>query len=408
MKEMPLMQRSVLTILTFASMSLAQTETFTYTYSGLPLPVYPDDWDTVAVASIFVPRSIVVSRVTATVQVQFSGVGDLNVYLWSAAGTRTKLLERNCGGLVNIDTTFDDNATSMFSQFCPAEAGRGPFKANEPLANSSGQNAFGFWVLGVETNGSDRTGLVTGFSITITGTVHTSPAVGVNTIVSTSGFQNGSVAPGDHVTILGLNLGPAQGIRADASQTLPASLGGTTVTFDGVPAPLFYVSDRLIALQAPFTLTPGSTRVQVVSTSGSSSAALLSVVPSKPGIFTTEAGGRGQAKAVNQDGTMNGERTPAAPGSVISVMATGLGQVNPPITAGTPPAADRLSTTVLPVSASIGGRPATVTFAGAAPGYTGVYQVNIAVPANAPRGSARLVLISDGTPSQAGVTVEVR
>ena len=63
---------------------------------------------------------------------------------------------------------------------------------------------------------------------------------------------------------------------------------------------------------------------------------------------------------------------------------------------------------VLPVSASIGGLPATVTFAGAAPGYAGVYQVNIAVPANAPRGTARLLLISDGTPSQAGVTVEVR
>jgi uncharacterized protein (TIGR03437 family) len=390
-------------------MSLAQTETFTYTYSGLPLPVYPDDWDTVAVASIFVPRSIVVTKVTAAVQVQFSGVGDLNVYLWSAAGTRTRLLERNCGGLMNIDTTFDDSATNTFSQFCPAEAGRGPFRGNEPLANSNGQNAFGFWVLGVENNGSDRTGLVTGFSITITGTVAASPAVGVATIVSTSSFQNGSVAPGDHVTILGLNLGPVQGIRADASRTLPASLGGTTVTFDGVPAPLFYVSDRLVALQAPFTLTPGSTtRVQVVSGSGSSSAASLSVVPSKPGIFTTEAGGRGQAKAVNQDGNLNGERTPAAPGSVISVMATGLGQVDPPITAGTPPPADRLSRTVLPVSASIGGRPATVAFAGAAPGYTGVYQVNITVPANLPTGTARLVLISDGTPSQAGVTVQIR
>src|SRR4051794_37684437 len=98
--------RKLVTLLAFLPAAFAQPQTFTYTYSGLSLPVYPDDWNTVTVISLFAGRSMQISRVTASVHVQYSGVGDLNVFMWSPAGTRTKLLERNCGGLVNIDTTF--------------------------------------------------------------------------------------------------------------------------------------------------------------------------------------------------------------------------------------------------------------------------------------------------------------
>src|SRR6185295_2403978 len=245
---------------------------------------------------------------TATVQVQFSGVGDLNVYMLSPAGTRTKLLERNCGGLVNIDTTFDDNAADKYADFCPSEAGRGPFRGNEPLANWNNQNAFGYWRLGVENNGSSRTGLVTGFSITITGTVLGPPAIGPNTIVSTSSFLPGLVAPGDQISIFGVNLGPTTGVRSDTTQALPTTLSGTTVTFDGVAAPIYYVSDRVVAVQSPTSLTTAAlTRIQVASSSGSSSAVPLIASSANPGVFTYEAGGGGQAKAINQDGSPNGD-----------------------------------------------------------------------------------------------------
>ena len=90
------MRRLVVNLLAFVPL-LAQTQTFTYTYTGLPFPVYPDDWNTVAVTTVFVGRSIQISKVTASVQVQYSGVGDLNIYMYSPDATRTKLLERNCG-----------------------------------------------------------------------------------------------------------------------------------------------------------------------------------------------------------------------------------------------------------------------------------------------------------------------
>ena len=337
------MRKSLIGLLVFAPLALAQTQTYTYSYGGLPLPIDPNDWNVVAALPVLVPRSIAITKVTAYVQVQFSGVGDLNVYLYSAAGTRTKLLERNCGSLVNIDTTFDDSASTKFSSFCPTEAGRGPFQGNEPLANSNNQNAFGYWRLAVENNGSGKTGLVTGFSVTITGTPIGPPEFGSSTVVSTSSFQAGLVAPGDQISIIGTSLGPADGVRADATQTLPNSLGETVVTFDGLPTSLYYVSSNLVSLQAPTSLSPNSiTQFKVVTTGGQSAPVPLPVTSTNPGIFTYEAGGQGQARALNQDGTANGDGSnigvdkPALAGSIISVFATGLGPVSPAIPQGTP------------------------------------------------------------------------
>jgi uncharacterized protein (TIGR03437 family) len=408
------MRKIILSLMMGAPILFGQAQTFTYTYSGLPIPVYPDDWDSVAVATIFVPRAISITKVTASVQVQYSNVGDLNIFMWSAAGTRIKLLERNCGSLQNVDTTFDDAAGTRYSDTCPTEAGRGPFRGNEPLANANGQLAFGYWRIGVENNGSDnRTGTLSGFSITITGTPVGAPGIGPNTIVSTSSFQSGDVAPGDQVSIFGVNLGPLTGVRAEAGRPLPTSLGGTTVSFDGVAAPIFYASHNYVAVQAPALTAGSTTRIQVTSSSGTSSAVSLPVVPVKPGILTNEAGGKGPAKAINQDGSVNGDGSAnssrgAAPGSVIALYATGLGAVNPSISPGNPAPASPLSLVTTQVSAVIGGRAAQVTYAGAAPGLIGTYQVNVLVPVGMPSGAARVVLSQDGNSSQDDVTVQIR
>ena len=410
------MRKLIVSLLAFAPLAFAQSQSFTYTYSGLPLPIYPDDWNTVTVIRMFVGRSIQISKVTASVQLQYSGVGDLNVFMWSPDGTRTKLLERNCGSLSNIDTTFDDSATSKFSDTCPAATGQGTFRGNEPLANWNNKNGYGYWRIGIENNGSnDKTGTITGFSITITGTSLGPPVIGPTTVVSTSSFLTGLVAPGDQISIFGANLGPTTGIRADVTKTLPTSLGGTTVTFDGVAAPMYYSSSGIVSVQAPFSLaTGGTTQIQVVNSAGSSLAVPQVAATTNPGVFTYEVGGTGQAKAINQDGSANGDGTvngsdkPAPAGSVISVYATGLGAVTPAVAAGTPTPGGTLSTTVAPVTATIAGRTATVLWAGLAPGLIGTYQVNIMVPLSVPSGPARLALYADGVGSQTGVTVQIR
>ena len=410
------MRKKFMLLAAFVPLLAFGQTTVTYSYNGLPLQIFPNDANVASVVRVFVPRSLVINSVTASVQVQYSGVGDLNVYLYSPQGTRTKLLERNCGSLVNIDTTFDDAASTAYKDFCPAEAGRGPYRGNEPLANSKGQNAYGYWRLAVENNGSSKTGFVTGFGITITGTSSSTsaPLIAPQTIVSASSFKSGGVAPGEMLAIFGVSLGPAGGVYAPAGN-LPTTLSGTSVLFGGNAAPLYYVSDQLALVQAPSWLNPGDTTSILVSASnGLTPAISVPVVPARPGVFTYESGPGGQIKAVNQDGTLNGDGsitgtdTPAPAGSTIQLFATGLGPVDPPVPDGTPAGQKPLSVATLPITATIGGFQGTVTYAGAAPGLVGIYQVNVTIPKVMPSGSARVVLTAGGNASQDGATIQIK
>src|SRR5512137_2818358 len=107
--------------------------TVTYTYSGLPLPLPVDSANVAALLQVVVPRSLTITKVTASVQVNYPAIGDLNVYMFSPKGTRAKLLERNCGSLLNIDSSFDDAATSKYADFCPPEPGRGPSRTTAAI-----------------------------------------------------------------------------------------------------------------------------------------------------------------------------------------------------------------------------------------------------------------------------------
>jgi uncharacterized protein (TIGR03437 family) len=409
--------RKVLLVLTaLVPAGFAQSITYTANYSGLPVLIPPNSNNAFAAVRVLMPKSLIIQKVTVTMQVSYPNVGDLNVFIYSPQGTRSKLLEKNCSGLANIDTTFDDGATTRFASFCPQEAGRGPFSGNEPLANSNGQNSLGYWLLAVQNNTSQNTGFVNSVSFTITGPVGGPAAIVNQTIVSASSFKSGSVSPGELISVYGANLGPSTPVSASGSGNLPTSLGGTTVTFDGVAVPVYYVSSNLVSIQTPVTLTPGATtQIQVTSTFGASSTISLPVVPARPGLFTIESGGGGQASAVNQDGSINGNGTvtangsdkPAPAGSVISVYASGLGPVSPVIPAGTPAPSNPLSQVTLPFTATIAGIPATVTYAGAAPTLVGGYQVNIQIPDNAPAGQDLVVLSSGSNFSQDGVVITV-
>jgi uncharacterized protein (TIGR03437 family) len=388
-----------------------QPVTANFTYHGLPLAILPDSADVITVANITVPRAIKMTKVTAQVQIQYPNTGDLNVYLFSPQGTRTKLLEHDCS-VQNVDTTFDDAAAQAWKDFCPSEAGRGPFRPNEPLSNFNNDgSAFGIWRLAVENNSSNsRSGWITGFSLTIAGTTQLSPVTEADTIVNAASIAGAAtVAPGELISIFGVGLGPAPGVYAP-SGALPTTLGGTTVTINGTPVPIAYSSAFRVDAQAPFTLTPpGSTAtVQVTYNGQASQAVTLNVASAVPGVYTASAGGPGPVKAVNQNGTLNSRTSPASRGSVIIIYASGLGAVSPGVAAGAVPPSSPLSTVVGGVGAFIGGVPANVQFAGLAPGLPGYYQLNIQVPSETASGTQQLVIYSNGVPSQENATVEVQ
>jgi uncharacterized protein (TIGR03437 family) len=104
-------------------------------------------------------------------------------------------------------------------------------------------------------------------------------------------------------------------------------MANVQVTFDGTPAPLLWVQDPQINLVAPWSLTPGQNTQVCVSYNGVNTNCLtLPVVQATPAVFMVDAQ---YAAALNQDGTYNSADNPAAPGSIVTVFATGLGPITP-------------------------------------------------------------------------------
>ena len=133
-----------------------------------------------------------------------------------------------------------------------------------------------------------------------------------------------------------------------------------------------------------------------------------------PGIFSVSQDGKGQGAVLiaNTDilaaasGSISGrEARPARPGEFITIFCTGLGQVDPPQATGAP--AVGLHTTVATPAVTIDGLPAEVQFSGLAPGFVGLYQVNVRVPPSTRSASdVPFVLTIGGKPSNT-VTIAV-
>jgi uncharacterized protein (TIGR03437 family) len=119
--------------------------------------------------------------------------------------------------------------------------------------------------------------------------------------------------------------------------------------------------------------------VQVLMDDRRSATFRVPVATSSPGIFTANQGGTGQAAALNQDGTVNDALHPASAGSVVVLYLTGEGLTSAP--ADGKPAGIPLPVPLAPVTATIGFKPATVAYAGGAPGFVaGLMQINVVVP----------------------------
>lgn len=238
------------------------------------------------------------------------------------------------------------------------------------------------------------------------------PQISAVGIASAASYSAGEVAPGEVVTIFGRDLGPSEivSLRLDSSGKVTTELAGTRVLFDGRAAPLVYVRHDQVSAVTPFTLKGNTpTEVKVIRGTAQSNAVQIPVVEARPGLFTRDASGKGQAAALNEDGSLNSADKPAAPGSVIVLYATGGGAMNPPLEDGAVVSAETLPRPLLPVVVRIGGQPAEVLYAGAAPGLiAGVLQINARVPPTARPGTAVPVQLQVGdVSSPTGVTLAV-
>jgi uncharacterized protein (TIGR03437 family) len=233
--------------------------------------------------------------------------------------------------------------------------------------------------------------------------------IGVKALTSAASNLSGPIAPGEVVVIYGSGMGPDQltQFQPGSNGFVPTNLAGTTVLINGAFAPMIYTSANQVAAVVPFA-TSGSTAQLFVQYQGQSSAAFnLSVATVTPGLFTLDGSGAGQAAAVNQDGSLNGGAHAAKAGSFVSLYVTGAGQTNPGGSDGHL-AAVPLPLPVLPVTVTIGGKPAATNYAGSAPGSVeGVIQVNAQIPSGLAAGNVPVVVVVGTSSTQPGVTVAV-
>jgi uncharacterized protein (TIGR03437 family) len=206
-------------------------------------------------------------------------------------------------------------------------------------------------------------------SLSPTATAETFPLA---CLANAADYSVGSIAPGELLVLSGNGLGPQQGVQSAVSlQTpYPTKLSDVQVTFDGTPAPILWAQDSQVNVVAPWSLNT-TKNTQVCMTVGSIALKCVSwpTIQTSPGVFMNYTGGK--AIAMNQDGSMNSETNPAAPGTLVSVFANGLGPITPPQADGS------LINLPLPTNAIT----ATVENQGIGPGNFGVGNIgpNIAV-----------------------------
>ncbi len=214
-------------------------------------------------------------------------------------------------------------------------------------------------------------------------------------------------ASGEWMSIFGENLAPdtRQWKSSDfAGNNLPTSLDGVSVSINGLPAYVEYISPGQINVLAPDDATLGMVSVQVTNGSVNSQSVLANKLEFVPAFFMFPADGAKYIVATHGNNTLVGSASPAQPGEEIVLWGTGFGVTNPPAPSG--------QTVTAPVdlankvTVTIGGLPAVVDFAGlVAPGLD---QINVVVPAGLSAGDQLVVASVGGVQSQANAYITVQ
>ena len=219
------------------------------------------------------------------------------------------------------------------------------------------------------------------------------------------------VAPGGFISIFGSNLASAR--ESAASLPLPTTLAGTQVLLGGQPLALDFADTGQINAIVPFGIQPNTIQQLTVIHSGiASPPETLVVAPAEPTVFTQDQSGAGAGVifVVKPDGKqfLNTASAPASAGDALVIYCSGLGAVTPPVPDGSAAPSSPAAKTTAPITVTIGGNTAPVTFSGLVPGYAGLYQVNVTVPGGiAPAADVPLV-ITAGSASSPAVTLAIQ
>ena len=242
------------------------------------------------------------------------------------------------------------------------------------------------------------------------------PPPNIQSVANSASLQS-ALSPGAMVSIFGSHLtGPTLSTTFDDTGSYPTSVAATSVTFNGVAAPLLYLSPAQINAIVPVSLAgQTSLQVDVQRFERVSAPTTVPLQDTAPAIFTSSETGTGQAAVLQQapNGPLsyNSSSNPAHAGDYLEVFATGQGLWTPPPQSDIVIFSGGLPATSQPVSLAIGGQPAKIVYAGPVGGLSSwsTLQVNAVVPNGLTPGDQAIVLkIGPNDNSQQKATVAVQ
>jgi uncharacterized protein (TIGR03437 family) len=230
-------------------------------------------------------------------------------------------------------------------------------------------------------------------------------APAISQVVNAASFQPG-IEAGSWVMIQGVGL--ANGTRVWQTSDfngndLPTQLDGVSVTIDGIPAYVEYISPTQINVQAPSDSTLGNVQVVVDNNGALSAPATAQLQAAAPAFFMSPS--YNVYASVIPGYIPVTASTPAMPGDLVVLWCTGLGPTNPPTPAGTI-VIGAPATAALP-AVTVGGMQVPVVSSVLTTGTAGLYQITIRLPADLPSGTIPIQAMIGGASTQSGVTLLV-
>jgi uncharacterized protein (TIGR03437 family) len=227
----------------------------------------------------------------------------------------------------------------------------------------------------------------------------------ITKVLNAASFQ-APIEAGSWVMIQGTNLANDTRVWQTSDfvgNNLPVSLDGVSVTIDGKPAFVEYISPTQINVQAPTDSATGTVNVVVTNNGLASAPATAQLQAVAPALFMTPA--YHAITSVLPGYTPVTATAPAMPGDLVVLWGTGFGPTNPSTSAGT--IVSGAPVTLTPAVVTVGGIQVPVVSSVLTTGNVGLYQITIQLPANVPTGTPAVQASIGGVPTQAGVTIFV-